>query len=232
MIPKLNGQLNKPKAVFFDWDGTLVDSLAFLTGAHNHVRRSMGITPDLTKDEFHYYLGMPRQVIFDELYGDQSVQGEKAFVEYYNSNHLIDIQLIEGANELLETLNNAGITLGLVSNKRGNFLRDEVKHLGWGRYFNDRIIGSGDTPEDKPSSVPLEHCLGLMPVQNFDNDSIWYVGDTEIDLMCANNAGVLGILYSPKEINFSATLSQNLDINRVYTIKKYEEICRFLLQSL
>lgn len=231
MIPRLNGQLNKPKAVYFDWDGTLVDSLAFITKAHNHVRRSLGITPELTKEEFHYYLGMPRAVIFSELYKERADEGETAFVQYYNDNHLSDIQLIEGAQNLLETLDAQGITLGVVSNKRGNFLREEINHLGWDKYFGTRVIGSGDTAEDKPSAMPLEHGLSLMSEKLNKND-IWYVGDTDIDLQCANNAEVVGILYNPKEINISAIHGLKIDQNRHFSVKKYEEICGFLLQSL
>lgn len=221
---------SKPEAVLFDWDGTLVDSLAFLTGAHNKVRQSLGIGPDLTKEEFHYYLGMPRDVIFRELYGKQAEEGKAGFAEYYNHNHLKDIHLIDGAEKLLQTLARQNIPMGVVSNKRGDFLRAEVAHLGWDRYFKSKVVGAGDTKEDKPSPVPLLYALSLLP-ENIENGKIWYVGDTEIDLKCANAAKIIGILYKSELSTFSADQDAFMKEKMPFCVKKYEEFCCFLLQS-
>ena len=60
---------------------------------------------------------------------------------------------------------------GVVSNKAGAFLRAEVTHLGWGRYFGS-VVGAGDAEADKPDPAPIHlalaaarpprRCLGLV----------------------------------------------------------------------
>lgn len=228
---RFNGTLEKPSAVFFDWDGTLVDSLAFLTNVHNEVRTKLGIFPELSKKEFKPYLGKPRDIIFQELYGDKAEQGKDGFAECYLKNHLNDIHLIDGAQEFLDVLCKQNIDLGVVSNKRGDFLRQEIEHLGWNTYFHDRVIGSGDTAEDKPSATPLNFAISLLG-KKIDDERIWYVGDTDIDLQCAKNANVIGILYNPELMSVSDANYEYEPSQKHFFIKKYEEICCFLLQSL
>lgn len=232
---RLNGHidppLKPPRAVFFDWDGTLVDSLAFLTKIHNAARQSLGISPELTKEEFHPYLGKPREIIFHELYGDKAEQGKDAFAHYYHANHLQDITLIDGAVDLLDFFTAQNINMGVVSNKRGDFLRLEIAHLQWDKYFSSRIVGSGDTKADKPSAVPLEYGISLLD-NEIEKEAIWYIGDTKIDLHCANNAKVIGILYCGEVSNFSADHGVNTSCSQQFCIKKYAEIPPFLLQTL
>ena len=61
--------LKKPKAIFFDWDGTLVNSLPFLTKAHNHVKSLMGLPLFGDDRGFQHYLGMPRERVYNDIYG-------------------------------------------------------------------------------------------------------------------------------------------------------------------
>lgn len=230
MMRKFHGDIKKPKAIFFDWDGTLIDSLVFLTNAHNQVRSELGISEALTKQKFKQYLGMPRDVIFEDLYPNKAEEGKEAFVLWYKENHLSDIPKIDGALELLNTIRSKNITMGVVSNKRGDFLRAEINHLGWNHYFENRIVGAGDVEEDKPSPKPLQYGIKKLPLKTAKKD-IWYIGDTDIDVQCANNTQVKPILYYPELTCISEMKDRFSSNNNTLVVKKYEEICGFLLQS-
>lgn len=208
-----------PDAVFFDWDGTLVDSIAFLTKAHNAVKAELGLEA-FKEGEFDQYFGVPREVLFREIYGDFAAQGKAGFERYYHANHLTEMVVKDGAVKLLETIQSLGIPMGVVSNKKNDFLQLEVDYLGWRRFFGDAVIGSGVAPSDKPDPAPL--IFGISFYDNIQVERVWYVGDTEVDVECSRSAGCPCILVAPLEIEMG---------NGVWE-KKYEDLCGFLLQSV
>lgn len=174
------------KAVFFDWDGTLVDSLPLLYASHNHVREKLGF-PLWSMEEYLDALVFSTRELYPRLYGERAQEGQDLLYSYIIENHLQQITLLEGAEDVLKALQERGIPMGLVSNKRNDVLRREVEHLGWEKYF-DIYMGAGVAKKDKPSGEPLIYALGLHP-RGLTIDQIIYVGDTESDLSCAKEAG-------------------------------------------
>ena len=67
--------LTLPRAVFFDWDGTLADSFACIEGAHNHALTALGLQAR-EKGWFSHYFGKPREFIYDDIYGDAREQAD------------------------------------------------------------------------------------------------------------------------------------------------------------
>ena len=92
---------------------------------------------------------------------------------------------------MLDDLKQAGIYLGVVSNKMGDYLRTEAAHLGWDSHFS-RIVGAFDAKNDKPATDPVHLALagsGMDP-----GPRVWFAGDADIDLECALNAGCVPVL--------------------------------------
>lgn len=174
-----------PQGVFLDWDGTLVDSYEFLQGAHNYVRSALGF-PTFKGDEFKNYFGKPRDKLYDEIYGAKNDQARELFGQYVRKNHVKDLKPMPGADQLLRVMKDLGLTLGVVSNKKAEFLHLEIESYGWQGYFSS-VVGAGDAAHDKPSADPL-----LLAVEKagfrHGMENLWYVGDTDIDLQCAKNA--------------------------------------------
>jgi phosphoglycolate phosphatase len=96
-----------------------------------------------------------------------------------------------GAGGLLRGLAGSGLHLGVVSNKRGRFLRLEAERLGWTGHFG-RLVGAADAPVDKPAVEPVD--LALVESGIPRGADVWFVGDTDIDMNCAINAGCLPVL--------------------------------------
>lgn len=174
-----------PDAVFFDWDGTLVDSYGFLNDAHGFVLDKLGFPP-FREGEYREYFGMPREILYPKIYKDKGEEA-KAIFEGYVLENSHKIKPLDGADHLLAILKELGISMGVVSNKKSGFIQKEIEHLGWGDYFS-AIIGAGQAEKDKPSGAPLLLALQQSGIDR-DGDVIWYVGDTENDLACAAEAG-------------------------------------------
>ncbi len=85
----------------------------------------------------------------------------------------------------------AGWPQGVVSNKAGRFLRAEVTHLGWAAHFG-AVVGAGDASADKPDPAPI--LLALDRLGRGADRSVWYVGDTALDMAAARAAGVTAVL--------------------------------------
>ena len=186
--------LEAPKAVFFDWDGTLVDSFSFLQDIHNYVLEMLDL-PARPDGWFTDYFGKERDWIYQDIYGDLDPQARVLFAEYLVENHVSVLKAMEGAQDILALLTAHGIVCGIVTNKQGDWVRKEVEAFGWGKYFSS-VVGAGEAGVDKPSSKPLEKAVKDACI-NFLADQIWFVGDTDSDLNCAKGYGAPAILIHP-----------------------------------
>lgn len=143
-------ELQRPEAVFFDWDGTLVDSFAFLHAAHNHTRGQLGIAP-FTLEDFRGYFGQPREQLYAELYGSENVDAAKGhFESYVMAHHKEGLKPVKGAQALLKTLYDMGVPCGVVTNKKKDLVEQEIINYDWGDFFIS-VVGAGEAEADKPS---------------------------------------------------------------------------------
>ncbi len=184
-----------PNAVFWDWDGTLADSYGFLNDAHNFTLETLGFEP-FKEGEYRQYFGKPRETLYPAIYKDKCDDAIAVFQEYVLKNSH-KIKVLHGSREVLEFFHQKNIRMGIVSNKKANLIAQELKYLGWDRYFNI-VIGSGDAKTDKPSGAPLLLALEKSGIADNVHD-IWYVGDTENDLACAKEVGCHAIFLNDQK---------------------------------
>lgn len=189
-----NGTLSRPEAIVFDWDNTLIDSWQAIHDAQNHTLAAFGLEP-WTLDEILQRVRGSMRDTYPALFGDRWREAGDVFYSRYTAKHLETLTPLDGAKELLEDLQAAGIHLAVVSNKKGDYLRSEAAHLGWERYFG-RIVGAFDAPRDKPAADPVE--MALEGAATAPGHSVWFVGDADVDLECATNAGCIPVLARKK----------------------------------
>lgn len=218
------GILAKPEAVFFDWDGTLVDSFRFLHAAHNHVRGILGIEP-FSLDVFEGYFGQPREKLYRELYGEYIEDAKTHFEAYVRANHLEGLKPTEGAQALLEALHQMAVPCGVVTNKKADLVAAEIQNFGWDKFFKS-VVGAAEAEADKPSPAPL-HLAVERAVLSCDMKNIWFVGDTDNDLACARDAGAVPV--------FIGLEKDYIRLSADYNIAFYGPTCAvlrdFLLQN-
>jgi phosphoglycolate phosphatase len=195
--------LTRPRAAIFDWDNTLIDSWAIIHDAMNVTLGAMG-HPLWSYDDTITRVRRSLREAFPEMFGERWEEARDIFYGRFRAIHLDALKALPGAESLIARLAGQGIWLGIVSNKNGDHLRAEAKHLGWERYFG-RIVGATDAPRDKPAPDPVHMALngsGIAP-----GDEVWFVGDTAIDMECAKNSGCVPVLVretAPEEGEFAA----------------------------
>ena len=174
-----------PDAIFWDWDGTIADSYGFLNDAHNHTLLKLGFEA-FVDGEYKQYFGKPREILYPAIYKDKSDQALEIFQDFVLKNSH-NINLLDGARNVIDYLTEQDILMGIVSNKKSSFIREELKHLKWDGVFQT-VVGSKDAAADKPSSAPLNYAMQLCDIDKAVHN-VWYIGDTENDLACAQEAG-------------------------------------------
>lgn len=182
------------KAILFDWDNTLVETWPVIHAAMNGTLVEFGRQP-WTLEETKTRVRKSMRDAFPELFGDAWEAAGEAFYRHYSRIHLEELIVLKDADLLLRSIQAAGVPMGVVSNKNGGFLRKEANHLNWTPYFS-KLVGATDAENDKPALDPV--MLALEPMGLSPSTDIWFVGDADIDLACARNAGLTGILVRPE----------------------------------
>ena len=180
--------LSKYKAVIFDWDGTLVDTCGILLQAHNHLREVFGLKL-WSMEEYMKLPSLSAKEFFSMMYEGRAEEADTIFYDFIKKHHLTYLKPMDCALSVLDSIN---LPMGIVSNKRHDALHVEVDAMKWRSYFKS-IIGAGHADKDKPAPAPL-----LMSMAEIDEDlvpsDVLYIGDTETDLMTAQNTGCPSVL--------------------------------------
>ncbi len=187
------------KAVLFDLDGTLVDSLESISSASNKVLKELGLK-ELPKENFKYYCGdgakeLVRRFLHDG--GDEDGQFfDKAYALYqeiFKEDCTYKVTVFDGIKDLLIKLKEKEIKLAVVSNKPHARTLDVVNTL-FGEHVFDVVIGQREGIDKKPDpagALEVARVLGVLP------EECAFVGDTNVDMQTGTNAGMLriGVLW-------------------------------------
>lgn len=187
------------KAVIFDLDGTLVDSLADLSDSVNLMLESYGF-PTHEVEKYRYFVGngskklMERTLPRDKAESAEFV--EEALVKYkaiYKERLLEKTRPYNGVLELLAELKSRGIPLAVCTNKHNDAALAIVKILFAPGTFEEVLGDRPGFPKKPNPATPLEIAshLGVKP------DEVAYLGDTSVDMETAVHAGFLpvGVLW-------------------------------------
>lgn len=181
----------KIKAVFFDWDNTLVDAWPVLLAATNIVRQEFG----LEAVEIAQLKILARQSTregFPQTYGENWQQAQKIFYKAIAENAAL-LKLFPQTPFLLNTLKSAGIKTALISNKLNTLLHKEVTEMA---LQFDVVLGAGDAPKDKPHPE-----MGIIALQklNLQPHEVIYIGDSVTDWLFAKSLNMPAIAIGGDE---------------------------------
>lgn len=187
------------KAVIFDLDGTLVDSLADLSDSVNLMLESYGF-PTHEMEQYRYFVGNGSKKLMERtLPRDKAASAEfveEALVKYkaiYKERLLEKTRPYNGVRELLAELKSRGIPLAVCTNKHNDAALTIVKILFAPGTFAEVLGDRPGFPKKPNPATPLEIAshLGVKP------DEVAYLGDTSVDMETAVHAGFLpvGVLW-------------------------------------
>jgi len=203
------------KAVIWDLDGTLFDSYGVIVESIYETFSMFGIC--CSREEIHRHaICFSIQSLFAEYGRTQNVDVEQLNQTYskISSSKYLDIQVMKQGREVLEALAERG-TENYVFTHRGKTTIPVLNHLQLTEFFRD-IITSQSGFARKPDPEGLQY---LIAKYNLDPARTYYVGDRRIDMECAKNAGITGVLYMP-EHSFDVSGSEKLRVKSLLDILK------------
>ncbi len=179
----------KYKAIIFDLDGTLLNTLEDLMDATNYALLQYGY-PERTLEEIRSFVGNGARKLIERALPDGAADPQfeeilAAFRKYYTAHCELKTRPYSGIPTLLEKLTAAGCTLAIVSNKPDS----AVKELHQS-YFPENIrtaIGEKDGVRRKPAPDMVENALTEL---SCSKQETIYVGDSDVDIQTAANAGL------------------------------------------
>jgi phosphoglycolate phosphatase len=180
------------KLVIFDLDGTLVDSIAELVAATNHVRSVFGL-PQFTECEVRKMLGNGGQRLVEKALPEAGpAELKRADAEYllYSEVHLLtSTRTYPGVVDTLAELKRNGVPMAIISSKHSMLSRKLLRRLGIDAYFL-AILGSDSLPFRKPSPELILKLLGDLRMDACEGV---IVGDSMSDILAGKRAGVVTV---------------------------------------
>lgn len=179
----------KYKAVIFDMDGTILNTLEDLKNATNYSLRQFGM-PERSLEEVRMFVGNGIRKLVERAVPagtseEKIAQVFDVFLEYYEIHSADNTSPYPGILELVEKLKKSGIKTAVSTNKA------DIPAQELGReYFNgifDLIVGQQDGLKVKPAPDSVNKILSILDIQK--KDAI-YIGDSDVDVQTAKNSGL------------------------------------------
>ena len=177
----------KYKAILFDMDGTLLDTLADMVSAVNHILSVHG-WPLRTTEEVRTFVGNGARRLMERAL-PPTVTGEDfeavlaEYRDWYQAHNCVDTAPYAGIPAVLAALAEAGIKTAVVSNKPDA----TTKALAEKFFPGMPALGQRDGVDPKPSPALVAQALSDLGVRP---ENAVYVGDSEVDVATARNAGL------------------------------------------
>ena len=186
------------RAVIFDLDGTLLDTLEDLSDSLNHVLAARGL-PTHTLDEYRYFIGEGTAMLITRALpkGKRNDETIRACLEEYRENYgrnwRVKTRPYEGVSEMLDALTGRGLNIAVLSNKPHDFTERCVAEFLPNWTFG-AVLGQRDTVMKKPDpagALEVAERLNIPPAE------FLYLGDSAIDMKTAIAAGMfpVGVLW-------------------------------------
>jgi phosphoglycolate phosphatase len=179
--------MDKIKNIIWDMDGTLLYTIEDLAASANYALKKNGLK-ERTLEEITEFVGNGLGVLAEKAVpgGKENKKFEdvlKDLREYYSKNYLVKTKPYNGIIKVLETLKSMGIKMAIVSNKPNTQL-EELRQ----KFFADTIdLSIGDKEGQRRKPYPDGVFLAMEKLGAKKENTV-YVGDSEVDLLTAENS--------------------------------------------
>lgn len=182
------------KAVLFDLDGTLLDTLEDIARSMNTVLMSAGFSPHPV-EAYRRFIGegianLVRRALPEQVTDERFVQKHvSAMIEEYGRRWAEHTRLYPEIAELLDELTKRNIKMAVLSNKMDTFTKKMVKtFLGVWRF--EEVLGARHSLPQKPDPAGALHISRKCTIKP---EEFIYLGDSNIDIRTALHAGMFSV---------------------------------------
>ncbi|MBQ8948982.1 MAG: HAD-IIIA family hydrolase [Prevotella sp.] len=189
----------------FDLDGTLLDTLGDLAASVNYALRQHGM-PEHSLDDVRRFVGNGVRLLMERAVPDGAANPlfEEAFATFrrYYMDHALDTtRPYDGIPETLAELHKRGCHIAVVSNKMMAATRELCHH-----FFPDTVevaIGEHEAEGIRKKPAP-DTVLAALHELGVGKDEAVYVGDSDVDIETARNAGIpcISVLWGFRDRDF------------------------------
>ena len=181
------------KAVIFDLDGTLLNTLKDIVESLNKVLRDYKFDTH-SYDEYKYFIGNGAKTLIDRVVPKDTLESTKEdilkrYISVYEKHQYDKTCIYEGIENLLLKLNELGISISVLSNKPHNATVSIINH-----YFSDIkfqcVFGQRHGIPIKPditSAMEISKIINIKPCE------IIYLGDSNVDMKTAVSSGMFPV---------------------------------------
>jgi len=192
---------HKIKAVIFDLDGTLLDSLQDIAESMNKALAESGL-PEHPVEAYKDFVGNGLFILTEKAVPashrnqkDVEAVAEK-FWNHYEESWFLHTKTYPGILYLIQLCVSRKIKVAILSNKVHYFTKKMIRHFFRGVMINQGKnpfgIYSGEQP-DKPAKPDPTRAIELADRLKTKPENIAFLGDTEVDIQTAKNAGMIPI---------------------------------------
>lgn len=189
------------KAVAFDLDGTLIDSVPDLAAATNATLQELEL-PLSNELQVRSWVGNGAEMLMRRALNfalntevsDAKLAGcMPRFMHFYQQNLQQHSRLYDNVEQVLKTLHSAGYQLAIVTNKPFEFTVPLLKAFNLDCYFSI-VLGGDSLAKMKPDPLPLTH---IMQQWQLEPEQLLMVGDSKNDILAAKAAAIasIGLTY-------------------------------------
>ena len=188
----------KLKAVIFDLDGTLIDSIPAIIERHNLTAKKMGL-PTVKREDYTKYNGLGWHTLIRGLWPDVD---PNEFVRVYSTTPKPPYKAFPGALDAVKELRAKGFLLGVVTGKPDDKADQQLAAEGFELDWFEFVHGEGRVVACKPNGRAFDNALTVLGLHGVGKNDVVYIGDGLADLEAARNAGIkfIGVKTGTEEL--------------------------------
>lgn len=209
-------------AVIFDLDGTLLDTLDDLKDSVNFALNRQGY-PERSREEIRQFVGngvkkLIERAVPSSVSKENVEQTLSIFKEHYSVNMQNKTGPYDGIMELLYQLKERKIPAAIVSNKFDPAVKELSRQFFDG--YMQAAIGESETVARKPAPDTAYEALAQLGISA---DQTVYVGDSDVDIQTAKNAGIdcISVTWGFRDRDFLFEHGANIVIDHPLELLKY-----------
>lgn len=208
---------NKYQLIIFDWDGTLMDSAHHITNCMKAAIEDINSEPR-TDEQIRNIIGLGLEEAIFELYPEADSAFISRIAEVFREHFLFKDKtpspLFDGAGDVLEELRSSGYYLSIATGKSRRGLDKVLSETGFIDFFP--VTRCADETFSKPNPQMLYE---LLTDFNMQAEDAIMIGDSEYDLLMANNARVdaLAVTYGVHDLS---RLIEHEPIGHIHDVKE------------